>query len=318
MGPLPDYRVAQPLHPFSRVGVDYAGPFMTKQGRGKVRAKRYLCLFTCLETRACHLELAHSLSTESFLMALQRFVKRRGVPKLIVSDNGANFRAAEQELKAAVGDLDCQKIVWYLVSQGTVWKFNPPRAPHFGGVFEALIKSAKRALSAILQQAEVNDEELTTAMCAVEDLLNSRPLGLVSTDSNDLAPLTPTHFLVGRMDAPLPLEIVSSSPDTPVDPRKRWLYVQRLVVEVWRRWLLELVPLLNLLRKWQKSGRNVAVDDIVMSLTATTPRGTWPLGRIVQVYPGKDQLVRVVDTLIDGKVHRRAVHQLVPLVEAST
>ena len=143
MGPLPDYRVAQPLHPFSRVGVDYAGPFMTKQGRGKVRAKRYLCLFTCLETRACHLELAHSLSTESFLMALQRFVKRRGAPKLIVSDNGANFRAAEQELKAAVGDLDRQKIVWYLVSQGTVWKFNPPRAPHFGGVFEALIKSAK-------------------------------------------------------------------------------------------------------------------------------------------------------------------------------
>ena len=251
-------------------------------------------------------------------MALQRFVKRRGVPKLIVGDNGTNFRAAEQELKAAVGDLDRQKIVRYLVSQGTVWKFNPPRAPHFGGVFEALIKSAKRALSAILQQAEVNDEELTTAMCAVEDLLNSRPLGLVSTDSNDLAPLTPTHFLVGRMDAPLPLEIVSSSPDTPVDPRKRWLYVQRLVFEVWRRWLLEFVPLLNLRKKWQKSGRNVAVDDIVMSLTATTPRGTWPLGRIVQVYPGKDQLVRVVDVLIDGKVYRRAVHQLVPLVEAST
>ena len=316
MGPLPDYRVAQSLQPFTRVGVDYAGPFQTKQGRGRVRAKRYLCLFTCLEIRACHLEVAHSLSTESFLMALQRFIKRRGVPKVMVSDNGTNFRAADQELKAAVSDLDRQKIVRHLVDQRIVWKFNPPRAPHFGGVFEALIKSAKRALSAVLSQAEVSDEELTTAVCAVEDLLNSRPLGLVSTDPNDLSPLTPRHFLVGRMDGPLPVEIAGSNPNSPVDPRKRWLYVQRLVADVWKRWLLELVPLLNVRKKWQKSGRNVAVDDIVMSLVATTPRGTWPLGRVVKVYPGADKLVRVVDVLIDGKVYRRAVHQLVPLLEA--
>ena len=76
------------------------------------------------------------------------------------------------------------------------------------------------------------------------------------------------------------------------------------------------MPLLNVRKKWQKSGRNVAVDDIVMSLVATTPRGTWPLGRVVKVYPGADKLVRVVDVLIDGKVYRRAVHQLVPLLEA--
>ena len=70
MGPVPKYRISEPLRPFLRVGVDYGGPFYTKQGRGRAQAKRYLCLFTCLQIRACHLELAYSLDTEGFLMAL--------------------------------------------------------------------------------------------------------------------------------------------------------------------------------------------------------------------------------------------------------
>ena len=314
MGPLPEPRVFKSLRPFSRTSVDFAGPYLTKQGRSRARAKRYICVFTCLECRACHLEMANGLSTDSFLLAFTRFIKRRGVPKVMISDNGTNFRAAEQELREAVNALDRQKIVRELVSEGIRWNFNPPRAPHFGGVVEILVKAAKRALSAILKQAEVTDEELGTAIVQAEDLINSRPLTVMSTDARDLAPLTPTHFLVGRMDGPLPLEVMAEE-EAVVDTRRRWMHVQILVTEVWNRWLREFVPLLNVKSKWRRNGRSLTVGDIVLSLTNATPRGSWPLGRVTSVYPGPDNQVRVVDVLIGGKTYRRAIHQLVPIVD---
>ena len=110
MAPLPDFRTEEPFRAFSRVGVDYAGSFLTKQGRGRSRAKRYLCLMTCLQSRAVHLEMAYGLDTESFLLAFTRFAKRRGVPDLVVSDNGTNFVSAERELREAIESLKNSQI----------------------------------------------------------------------------------------------------------------------------------------------------------------------------------------------------------------
>ena len=313
MGKLPEFRVANSLQPFSRASVDYGGPYLTKQGR-RVQAKRYICLFTCLETRATHLEVAYSLSTESFLMAFERFVKRRGVPRVMISDNGSNFTAAEQELREAFEAVDQDLVARCSVKRGIEWRFNPPRAPHFGGIVESQIKAAKKSLAAILKRADISDEELVTAVIQVEELMNSRPLTVVSSDADDLSPLTPMHFLAGRLDPPLALERHADE-DVRVNPRKRWLVVQALVRAVWKRWVKEFVPLLNARRKWQQQRPNLAVGDIVLSLTATTPRGTWPMGKVVAVHPGPDNLVRVVDIRVGGKVYRRAVHQLVPLVE---
>ena len=96
MAPLPSSRVTLPLRAFERIGTDFAGPFLTKQGRGKSRMKRYLCLFTCLATRAVHLEMTYSLDTDSFINAFFRMTARRGTPSYIVSDNGTNFVAGEK------------------------------------------------------------------------------------------------------------------------------------------------------------------------------------------------------------------------------
>ena len=146
MAPLPQARIELPLKAFDRVGVDYGGPFLTKQGRGKTRAKRYLCLFTCLATRAVHLEMSYSLDTDAFLNAFTRMTSRRGMPRYVVSDNGGNFVAGEKEIRELVAAFDQEKIVNKTSNKPIEWKFNPPSAPHFGGVFESMIKSAKKAL----------------------------------------------------------------------------------------------------------------------------------------------------------------------------
>ena len=197
MAPLPLNRLTTSLRAFAKVAVDFGGPFMTMQGRGKPRQKRYLCLFTCLASRAVHLEMAYSLDVDSFLNALNRMINRRGVPEEILSDNGTNFVAANKELC----ELICKdpKVQTNTTKKGIKWIFNPPYAPHFGGVFEIMIKSAKRAIMAILNNADVKDEELVTAFCGAEALINSQPLTYQSANIKDNVPLTPNHFLHGQM-----------------------------------------------------------------------------------------------------------------------
>ena len=197
MAPLPKSRLSS-MRAFEKIGVDYAGPFVTKQGRGRTRAKRYLCLLTCLTTRAVHLEMSYSLDTSSFINAFYRMTSRRGTPRYVICDNGTNFTGAERELRELVETLNKEKIIQETTKfQPVEWDFNPPHAPHFGGVFEALVKSAKKAIRAILGDADVWDEELHTAICGAERLMNSRPITYVSLDHNDLSPPTPNHFLAG-------------------------------------------------------------------------------------------------------------------------
>ena len=312
MGPLPTFRTDGPLLAFSNVAVDFAGPFLVKQGRGRSQLKRYACIFTCLHTRACHVEMAYSLDTDSFLMAFTRFCKRRGTPKLVVSDNGSNFVAAERELREAIAQFDQEHITSKMVVQDVEWKFNPPRSPHFGGVVEVVVRSVKRILWHVLHKADLTDEELSTALVCAESLINNRPLTIVSNDVDDPMPLTPCHFLVGQLPGVTALEGLSERVDK-VHPKRRWEYVQLLVREVWRRWIKELVPRLNVRSKWRKEQKKVKVDDVFIVLDESTPRATWPLGRVTATFPGSDGVVRSVDIRIAGKVYRRAVHRLIPL-----
>ena len=135
MGQLPNFRTSGPLQVFRHKGVGCAGPFLVKRGQGRVQEKRYIAVFSCLQTRACHFEVVGSLDTEGVKMALARFCHRRGRPSIIISDNGSNFIAADRELREALASLDQNGLTATLANQGITWQFNPPRAPHFGGVF---------------------------------------------------------------------------------------------------------------------------------------------------------------------------------------
>ena len=195
MAPFPAIRLKQPLRAFSKVSVDYGGPFITIQGRGRKRAKRYLCLFTCLLSRAVHLEMAYSPDTDSFLNAFYRMTSRRGLPQEVMSDNGTNFVGANTELKELISKLDKSKIEKSAANNGIKWHFNPTLAPHFGGVHETMIKAAKRAIYGILSKPSITDEELSTAFTGAENLINSRPLTYQTADIKDDIPLTPNSLL---------------------------------------------------------------------------------------------------------------------------
>ena len=244
MAPLPEIRLRMSMRAFAQTAIDYGGPFITVQGRGKRRQKRYLSLFTCLSTRAVHLEIAYGLDTDSFLNSFYRMASRRGLPDEVISDNGGNFVGANRELKELVQQLDIRKIQVSTANQAIKWHFNPPYAPHFGGVHETMIKAAKRAVYAILGNADITDEELHTAFVGAEALINSRPLTYQSSNPKDETPLTPNHFLIGQVGGKFAPESVDS---TDFNPNKRWRRIQELVRHFWHRWLREWLPTLNLI-----------------------------------------------------------------------
>ena len=223
----------------SQILQGYCGPFYTKQRRRKPKAKRYMCLFTCLATRAVHPEVTYSLDTEAFLNAFTRIISRRGTPSYVISDNGTIFVAAEKELRQLVKQLDKERIINATSNnQAIQWHFNSPSAPHFGGVFESMVKSAKKALRAIIGEADINDEEMHTAMCASEGLLSSRPITYVSSDPHDMTPLTPNHFIIGQLGGQF--AAVAFDTEEQVKPVKRWRRVQEFFSQFWKRCRKEL------------------------------------------------------------------------------
>ena len=181
---------------FSNVGVDYFGPFTVKIGRRN--EKRWCCLFTCLTVRAVHIEIVPKLGTDSCLNAIMRFIARIGKPVKMISDNGTNFVGAERELAEYIAAWNKVRIEEHLIQQGIRWKFNPPAAPHFGGVWERLVRSCKKAMYAVLGNRSVTEDVLSTTMCLVEQTLNARPQTQVSSDATDLEAITPNHFLLGN------------------------------------------------------------------------------------------------------------------------
>ncbi|XP_029345710.1 uncharacterized protein LOC103309099 [Acyrthosiphon pisum] len=143
MGNLPVCRLQQ-IKPFHATGVDYAGPIPLKERRTRNAqvSHAYICLFVCMSTKALHLEVASTLSTETFLMAFTRFAARRGPIQAIYSDCGTNFVGASRLFKS-VSEYQ-NAITNHLSTQQIQWHFNPPSAPHFGGLWEAGVKFMQR------------------------------------------------------------------------------------------------------------------------------------------------------------------------------
>lgn len=299
MANLPASRVTPEEPPFSRVGVDYFGPFFIKRARSEL--KRYGCLFTCLTTRAIHLEVSNTLDTDSFINALQRFIARRGQPIEMRSDNGTNFVGGLRELRRAIDEWNHQQISDHLLQGNVKWIFNPPGASHMGGVWERQIRTVRSVLNGVLQLQRLDDEGLATLFCCVESIVNGRPITKLSNDPADPLPLTPNHLLLLRSGPTLPPGAFTKQDLY----RRRWRQVQHLADVFWARWIKEYLPALNQRQKWTQTKRNLQVGDLVMVLHDNVPRNNWPLGLVTQVYPGDDGLVRSVEVKTQSGTYDR-------------
>ena len=310
MADLPADRL-EPAHPFAKVGTDFFGPFVVKRARSEL--KRYGCVFTCLVTRAIHIEVTHNLTTDSFLNALQRFIARRGKPDMIRSDNGTNLVGAEAELWRSIAEWNHAKIQTFLQQKDVEWLFNPPAASHMGGVWERQIRTIRDVLRGIVKQQTLDDEALCTLMCTVEGIVNSRPITKLSDDPRDPSPLTPNHLLLLRSSPQLPPGVFVKQEVY----KKRWRQVQYLADLFWRRWLAEYLPSLQKRQKWLDSRRNLEIGDLVLVMYENTPRAQWPLGLITDTYPSSDGIVRSVHVKMQTGSYDRPISKIC-LLEGST
>lgn len=294
MGELPAARVTV-SRPFSSTGVDYFGPVYVRPAPRRTAMKAYVSVFVCMCTKAVHLELVTDLSTDRFLQALRRFIGRRGRCSDIYSDNGTNFVGARNQLKQLFELLKSKEhhelLTKECTKEGIQWHFNPPSAPHFGGLWEAAVRSAKFHLLRVIGDQVLSFEDTATLLVQVEACLNSRPLTAMSDDPNDLEPLTPGHFLTGTALQQLPDPDFTS---TPLNRLTQWQIVQKKLQEFWKRWRLEYLSQLQGRTKRWRPAVPIAVGQLVVIREENVPPIRWKMGRILQVHPGNDGVVRVV------------------------
>ncbi|XP_071582382.1 uncharacterized protein [Temnothorax nylanderi] len=310
MGPLPRARVSAPSRPFLHCGVDYAGPIATRAsaGRGITSRKSYIAVFICLVTRAMHLELVGSYSTSAFLDAYTRFRARRGLPEAMYSDNGTTFTGADTELTIAYRKaLQDPDFLSRTASDQVTWHFIPPHAPHFGGLWEAGVRSIKHHLRRVIGSHTLTFEELTTLLCKIEACLNSRPLGALTDSFDDYDPLTPGHFLIGAAITAIPEPSVLHIQENRLS---RWQLIRHITERFWKIWQTDYVNTLQQRVKWRKAQPSIKVGSMVLVRNSTLPPCKWELGRVIRCHEGSDGLVRVVSVKTAKSEYKRPLAQL--------
>nr|XP_043069244.1 uncharacterized protein LOC122322057 [Drosophila bipectinata] len=313
MAELPYPRVAAFHRPFSYTGVDYFGPLMVRVRRSS--EKRYGVLFTCLSTRAIHLEVAYSLTTDSCILAVRSFMARRGCPVELWSDNGTNFQGACTELRRAFEDMDKDLLSREFTGPQMTWKFIPPASPHMGGAWERLVRSVKTALESILLDKRPSDELLRAALMEAEAIVNSRPLTYIPLEDENEESLTPNHFLLGSSTGRGPT--MEPLPEG-VQLKKSWRESQQLADSFWRRWLQEYLPVITRRTKWCEKAKPLVEGDIVYVCDPGQPRSQWPKGRILKVNLSSDGQVRSAAVRTQSGVYTRPATKLAVLsIESS-
>jgi hypothetical protein len=316
MGELPSTRV-QPSRPFSTVGIDYAGPLSLRMGpsRSKSIVKGYIAVFICFVTKAIHLEVVTSMTTEAFLAALRRFIARTGRPRTIFSNNGTNFQGAANQLHELYQLLhsssEMATIQDFLTSEGCDWRFIPPHGPHFGGLWEAAVKSMKHHLRCTLGAQIATYEELYMLLTEIETCLNSRPLCSLSSDPHGSTYLSPGHFLIDQ-----PLTQLPCVDYTDVKPNRlsRWQLFQQQIQHFWNRWSKDCLNELQTRQRWQSSYPNLQPGDVVLLKEDHTTPLHWPTAVITDVHPGTDNNIQVVTVKTPKGTFKRPLSKICPLL----
>ena len=295
--PLPRSRVT-PAKPFSRSGVDFAGPLYVREGRDSGPIKAYIAVFTCAVVRAVHLEMVRSLTTEDFIKAYRRFSARRGKPVSLISDNAGTFRGAASVLAA----------------EGVEWHFIVERAPWWGGFYERMVGLTKAALRRTLGASLMRWEELETVLCSVEAAINARPLTAISDDPDDTQPLRPADFLHCSLEN----DEAAGSEAEQLTRRRR--HQHRVVTSLWVRWQRDYLRNLQDFSH-TPSGADLQPttgDVVLIEGEKSSNRLAWMTGIVKTLHPGRDGKTRAATVHTQRGDVRRPIQKLYLLEAAHT
>ncbi|XP_037024142.1 uncharacterized protein LOC119066029 [Bradysia coprophila] len=287
---LPENRVREAV-PFEVTGVDLGGPLTLVNGK-----KAWFVVFTCAVYRAIHLELITSLSTIGFIQALRRFIARRGRPEVIYTDNGTNFTGTE----GLMDKLDWEEIAAQSEARRIRWIFNPPSAPWWGGWWEKIVGMVKQLVRKSLDRALLDYEEMSTALCDFEQLINLRPLTYLSEDPKELIPITPMMFLNEAKSCDvIDLDKIESSSFG--EKFKQRQVIREELRERFRKEYLSLLVHRNIRLSEYKE---IKTGDVVIVEEENKKRVHWPVARVIETFPGQDKLIRSVKIRLirNGKI----------------
>lgn len=308
MGDLPECRTVV-CHPFLNTGVDYAGPFELKLTKNTT-VKSYAAIFVCLSTKATHIEIVSNLTSEAFIAALIRFFSRRGNCLNLYSDNGKNFVGTKTLLDPLFEVLNNETIQNQIYTECSArminFHFIPPRAPHFGGLWESTVKQIKYHMVRVCDHIKLNFEEMSTVFSKIEAILNSRPLFSESNDPEDVNAITPGHFLIGR---PLNALVEPNYCDVNTNRLKRWQIMQQITQHFWYSWSTDYLTSLQI-RSKSITKTEILVGMLVVIKEDNIPPLQWRLGRIKELHPGKDNVTRVVTLHTKYGVVKRPVNKI--------
>ncbi|XP_046389409.1 uncharacterized protein LOC124158258 [Ischnura elegans] len=297
---LPVARV-QDSKVFQTTGVDLAGPLIIRDGQ-----KVWIVIYTCAVYRCVSLDVITGLSTETFLNSLERFVANYGRPNTVYSDNGTNFIGA----KNIFDKLNMEEVAKISQVKKLQWILNCEAAPWWGGFWERLIRSVKGLMKRMIGKSKLSFDELRTCIASMAATINDRPLTTITEDGNDLVSLSPAMFLRHIMPGGFPEGNFANGLE------QSYRKMHNLQTQLKDRFRKEYLSLLIQKRK-KVNIRPTAVGDGVLVGCDNKKRFEWPLGKIEELFSGKDGIVRSAKIKIysgKGIIYiNRPLHRLYPL-----
>ena len=310
--PLPRERLLC-QRPFAVCGIDYSGPHYVKQGRASLKV--WIALFTCMVSRAIHLEIVPDLTSKTFLQVLQTMSWKKSPPKVLLSDNATCFVGANKILKEMSQQ---NETVTGLATKGIEWNFTPARAPWFGAVYERLIGVLKRELTKLVGQTALTYHELSHTLAQIEGVINNRPLVQVG----DMEVITPMNILTGRNDNNDDIldvldckEILLSASRVKDDLPRLYHDTERRLAKFWQvfqQQYLENIKFSTDTTKQRGGGLTPQVGDLVI-IHSHDPRLKWRKAIVLEKIPSEDGLVRKCKLKTSTGQMVRATKHIYPL-----
>lgn len=284
--------------------MDCFGPFIVKDRRSEL--KRYGLLFTCMYSRAVHIETLDDLTSDSFINGLRCFLSVRGAVTRLHCDQGSNFIGGRNEFDKLLDTITKPNLKMYLTSRQIEFVTTTPTASHQGGIWERQIRSIRSILSQTVAKypGRLDTTSLRVLFHEAAAIVNNRPLSIMNLNSHEQLPLTPNMILTGKIESTPPPPGEFNSDDAYC--KSRWKRVQAMAEEFWKRWKIEYLDVITKRQVWKSPSENIKPGNVVLITEPDQPRNLWRIGMIEEVKPGQDgqvrnATVRLATKLIDGK-----------------